>query len=293
MNRPIPIHIFKLETTNCCSSHIIAQTTKMDYLKSFASINKESWNKRTEVHFDSEFYDNKTFIEGRNSLNDIELQYLDNIKGKSVLHLQCHFGQDTISLSRMGASKAVGVDLSDIAVEKARELATTCGTNTKFICCNVYDLPNHLSEQFDIVFTSYGTIGWLPDINKWAALVNQYLKPGGQFVFAEFHPALWMMDEDFKAIKYRYFNSDAIVDEEGTYTDGAESITTKNVSWNHGMAEVISALLKQGLTLKDIQEFDYSPYDCFAHTVEVEKGKFRIKHLDDKLPMVYSLLMKK
>ncbi|MGB0432035.1 MAG: class I SAM-dependent methyltransferase [Bacteroidia bacterium] len=265
----------------------------MDYSKSFAQINKESWNKRTEVHFDSEFYDNKTFIEGRNSLNDIELQYLQNIKVKSVLHLQCHFGQDTISMSRMGASKAVGVDLSNRAVEKARELATTCGTNTEFICCNVYDLPKHLNEQFDIVFTSYGTISWLPDINKWAALVNQFLKPGGQFVFAEFHPAVWMMDEDFKTIKYRYFNSDAIVDDEGTYTDGAESINTKNVSWNHGMAEVIGALLKEGLTLKDLQEFDFSPYDCFSHTEEFEKGKFRIKHLADKLPMVYSLLMEK
>ena len=263
-------------------------------MKNYAELNRKSWNKRTEAHFDSAFYDNKTFIEGRNSLNEIELQYITDIKGKSVLHLQCHFGQDTISLSRMGASKTVGVDLSDKAIEKARELAKACNSNAEFVCCNIYDLPKHLDEKFDIVFTTYGTIGWLPDIEEWATLVNQFLKPGGQFIFAEFHPVVWMMDEDFKSVKYRYFKDEPIVEENtGSYTDGSENVKNTDVSWNHGMAEVINALLKQGLTLKDLQEYDYSPYDCFSHTIEIEKGRFRIRHLDDKLPMVYSLLMEK
>lgn len=261
--------------------------------KNYAEINKSSWNKRTEVHFDSDFYDNKTFIAGRNSLNAIELEYLKNIKGKSVLHLQCHFGQDTISLNRMGASRAVGVDLSDKAIEKARELAISCNSSAEFICCNLYELPRHLNEQFDYVFTSYGTIGWLPDIEQWANLVSKYLKPGGKFVFAEFHPVVWMFDNDFSKIAYKYSKAEAIIDEEGTYTDGDEELTTRNISWNHGLAEVIGALLKSGLKLKDFKEYDYSPYDCFANVVEFEKGKYRIKGYDDKLPMVYSLLMEK
>jgi hypothetical protein len=124
-------------------------------------------------------------------------------------------------------------------------------------------------------------------------LVSKYLKPGGKFVFAEFHPVVWMFDNDFSKIAYKYSKAEAIIDEEGTYTDGDEELTTRNISWNHGLAEVIGALLKSGLKLKDFKEYDYSPYDCFANVVEFEKGKYRIKGYDDKLPMVYSLLMEK
>ncbi len=263
-------------------------------MENYAELNRQSWNKRTDAHFNSDFYDNKSFIKGRNSLNDIEIQYLKEIRGKSVLHLQCHFGQDTISLNRLGASRVVGVDLSDHAIEKARILAETCGSTAEFICCNVYDLPQNLEEQFYYIFTSYGTIGWLPDLDLWAQIVSKFLKSGGKFVFAEFHPVVWMMDEQFETIKYRYFQSEPIIEENtGSYTDGSENLAITDVSWNHGLAEVISSLLNQGLKLKDFKEYDYSPYDCFSNTVEVEKGKFRIKHLDDKIPMVYSLLMEK
>jgi len=267
--------------------------TKMNPEKEYLKINKESWNKRAVAHIDSEFYDNKTFIEGRNSLNKIELELFPDLKGKSVLHLQCHFGQDTISLSRMGA-EATGVDLSDTSIKLARELAEKTHSSTKFICCDIYDLPNHLDEQFDVVFTSYGTIGWLPDIDKWAAIVAKYLKPGGQFVFAEFHPVVWMFDDDFKEIKYRYFKSDAIVDlDEGTYTDSAEDVSQDYVSWNHGLAEVVTALISAGLEINNLQEYDYSPYNCFNKTEEIGKNKFRIKHLKNSIPMVYSILAEK
>ncbi|MFK7786603.1 MAG: class I SAM-dependent methyltransferase, partial [Crocinitomicaceae bacterium] len=163
-----------------------------DYLEK----NKLSWNRRTEVHVDSEFYDNESFINGRSSLNSIELELLGDLAGKKILHLQCHFGQDTISLSRMGA-EVVGIDLSDEAIRTAQKLATKTGQSTKFVCCDVYDLPNHLTEKFDIVFTSYGTIGWLPDLDKWANVVQHFLRPGGEFIFAEFHPVVWMFDDDF------------------------------------------------------------------------------------------------
>jgi ubiquinone/menaquinone biosynthesis C-methylase UbiE len=113
------------------------------------------------------------------------------------LHLQCHFGQDTLSMSRMGA-QTTGVDLSDKAIDAARKLNQEINQQATFICCNIYDLPQHLDQQFDIVFTSYGTIGWLPDLNQWAALIARYLKPGGKFVFAEFHPVVWMFDNDLK-----------------------------------------------------------------------------------------------
>jgi 2-polyprenyl-3-methyl-5-hydroxy-6-metoxy-1,4-benzoquinol methylase len=131
----------------------------------YIEINKNSWNKRTAVHLKSEFYDQENFLNGQTSLNDIELNLLGNIEGKSILHLQCHFGQDSISLSRLGA-KVTGVDLSDKAIEAARQIAKETNENTNFICCNIYDLPKFLNQQFDIVFTSYGTIAWHPHLVK-------------------------------------------------------------------------------------------------------------------------------
>ena len=270
-----------------------SKRVKMISEKNYIKINKESWNNKAEVHYDSEFYDTKSFINGRNSLNPIELALLPDLKGKSVLHLQCHFGQDTISFSRMGA-ETIGVDLSDKSIDLARKLAKETSSNTQFICCDLYDLPKHLDQQFDVVFASYGTIGWLPDINKWAQLISKYLKPGGQFVFAEFHPVVWMFDDDFKEIKYRYFNSGAIVEnEDGTYAEEEAAINQDYVMWNHGLAEVVNALIKSGLTISDLQEYDYSPYNCFSHTEEIGEKKFRIKHLKNSIPMVYSILAEK
>ncbi|CAM3500367.1 class I SAM-dependent methyltransferase [Elizabethkingia occulta] len=256
----------------------------------YLEVNKESWNQRVDTHFDSEFYDVEGFLKGNTSLNSIELDLLGDITGKKVLHLQCHFGQDSISLSRMGG-EVTGIDFSDKAIEKARELALQAGTDTKFICSDVYNLPNVLHEQFDIVFTSYGTIGWLPDLDEWASIINHFLKPGGQFVFAEFHPVVWMFDDDFKGIGYNYFKSDAIVETNtGTYAEKKAEMQLKSISWNHSLSEVFTSLMGNKMQIQAFNEFNYSPYNCFSHTEEFEPKKFRIKHLGNNIPMVYSLL---
>ncbi|NND94641.1 MAG: class I SAM-dependent methyltransferase [Flavobacteriales bacterium] len=260
-----------------------------DYVK----INKASWNNRTEAHVKSEFYDVKGFLDGKSSLNSIELEPLGDVRGKSILHLQCHFGQDTISLARMGAS-ARGVDLSDKAIEKAKELTEMAGVECSFTCCDIYDLSDHLNEQFDIVYTSYGTIGWLPDLDKWADIVSRFLKPEGKFVFVEFHPVVWMFDNDFKEIGYNYFNSGSIIESEtGTYADREADITQDYIMWNHGLGEVLNSLIGKGMLIKSLDEFDYSPHDCFDHTIEFEPKKFRIEHLGNKIPMVYALTASK
>ncbi|PWN67407.1 class I SAM-dependent methyltransferase [Chryseobacterium oncorhynchi] len=263
--------------------------TENNYLE----INRNSWNNRTESHLKSEFYDLKGFLNGNSSLNDIELNLLGDLQGKSVLHLQCHFGQDTISISRLGA-EVTGVDLSDKAIESAKQLAHETQSNANFICCDIYDLPNHLDKQFDIVYTSYGTIGWLPDLDKWAKVISQFLKPGGQFIFVEFHPVVWMFDDNFETIGYRYFNSGAIIEtESGTYADRNAEITQSYVMWNHGLSEVINSLIKNGLEINSLDEFDYSPYNCFNKTIEFESKKYSIEHLDNKIPMIYSVTAKK
>jgi SAM-dependent methyltransferase len=256
-----------------------------DYLE----MNRHSWNARTDVHVKSEFYDVEGFLAGKNPLNSIELELLGDISGKSLLHLQCHFGQDTIALGRMGAT-VTGIDLSDKAIDAARLLAEKAAIPATFICCDLYSLPQHLDQQFDIVFTSYGTIGWLPDMDRWAAIVARYLKPGGKFVFAEFHPVVWMFDDDFNTVGYNYFNSGALVENEtGSYADRHADIKQQYICWNHGLGEVLGSLLKNGLQLQSFEEFDYSPYNIFRHSMEPEPGKFRVKHMENKIPIVYAL----
>lgn len=256
----------------------------------YISINKESWNNRVDAHVGSSFYDLENFLKGQSSLNSIELDLLGDVAGKSILHLQCHFGQDSISLSRLGAN-VTGVDLSDKAISKAKELALETNNNTQFICCDIYDLPQHLDRQFDMVFTSYGTIGWLPDLNKWAGLISKFLKPNGRFIFVEFHPVIWMFDNDFNKIVYNYFNDGPIVEtHSGTYADKSADLELTEVSWNHSLAEVLSSLMINDLTIRTFREFDYSPYNCFNQTVEIAPGQYRIGHLDNKIPMVYAIV---
>lgn len=256
-----------------------------EYLK----LNKETWNNKVDMHYESAFYDNTTFNNGRNSLNDIETELLGDVSGKTILHLQCHFGQDTVSFSRLGA-KATGVDFSEKAIEKALELARINKTDTKFILSDVYSLPEVLNEKFDIVFTSYGTIGWLPDIEKWASVIAQFLKPGGIFVFAEFHPVIWMFDNDFTHVAYNYFKDEVIVEhEEGTYADRSKNTRFTTMTWNHSISSVFSALMDAGVNVKIFKEYNYSPYNCFLHTEEFSPGKYRIKSLGNKVPMVYAL----
>jgi SAM-dependent methyltransferase len=261
----------------------------MDYLQ----VNKASWNQRVDIHVRSDFYDMAGFMGGESSLNDIELDLLGDIRGKSILHLQCHFGQDSISLARLGA-KVTGIDLSDVAVAKAKELAEQCGVDAHFVCCDVLDLPNHLLSQFDIVFTSYGTIGWLPDLATWGQVVSHFLKPGGQFLIVEFHPVVWMFDNDFEKVAYRYFKDGPIIEtDQGTYAERDHPIVLQSITWNHSLEEVFMSLIRQGLQITEFKEYDYSPYNCFSKTVQLGPKKYCIEHLGDKIPMVFALMAKK
>lgn len=251
--------------------------------------NKSLWNQRTVVHKDSSFYNLPGFKAGEAVLTPIELNEIGDVKGKKMLHLQCHFGMDSLDWARRGA-EVTGVDLSDEAIKEARLLNDELGMNATFICCNVYDLKDHLDEKFDIVFTSYGTIGWLPDLDKWAALISHYLKPGGLFYMADFHPMVWMFNDDFTHIQYSYENREVIITEsEGTYTDRNAPIKAKEYGWNHSTGELLNALIHAGLKLEMFNEHMYSPYPCFRNIVEFEKGKWHIQGLEGKIPMVYSL----
>jgi 2-polyprenyl-3-methyl-5-hydroxy-6-metoxy-1,4-benzoquinol methylase len=260
-----------------------------DQLSEIFEANKQAWNKRTGVHKGSAFYDVASIKVGKTSLNKIELKEVGDVKGKSLLHLQCHFGLDTLSWAREGAL-VTGIDLSDNAIEYAQQLSGELKIPAEFICCNVYDLEEHLNRQFDVVFTSYGVIGWLPDLDKWAAIISHFLKPGGTFYIAEFHPVVWMLDENFEKIKYYYHNQEMIAEvTQGTYTDPYANIQYEEFSWNHSLSEVMNSLIKHGLQIQLFNEFPYSTYNCFNNLEQGADGYWRVKGLEDKIPMMYSI----
>ncbi len=251
--------------------------------------NRALWNARVPHHLTSRMYDLDAFVAGRNSLTAIERELLGDVSGRHILHLQCHFGQDTLLLARMGAT-VTGLDISDTAIDEARRLTERCGLSANWVLSNVIEHRPELDGRFDIVYTSYGTIGWLPDLRPWAANIQRYLKPGGKLVFVEFHPAVWMWDNDFTHVQYSYFNRETIVEnEEGTYADRSAAIKLPAYSWNHDLAEVLTALLNEGLRLEQFVELDGSPHDCFANAVQGADGLYRIKGMEGKLPMVYGL----
>ncbi len=257
--------------------------------KKYFETNKQTWNQKVDVHATSDFYDLEAFKKGKSSLNRYEIEALGDVSGKSLLHLQCHFGQDTLSWSRMGA-KCTGVDLSENGIELATQLNSELGLDANFVCCNVLDTSKYVHEQFDIVFTSYGVIGWLPDLKPWGKMIAERLKPGGTFYIAEFHPIVWMFDylEKEAKIKYGYHQKDVIYEEyEGTYANEKSKMISKEYGWNHGLGEVISALTEAGLVIEYLKEYDQSPYEIFPGLIEKDNGMFET---EDKLyPLLFAV----
>ena len=260
----------------------------MDLTKAF-NTNRETWNKKVAIHAASDFYDLESFKKGASSLNCFELEALGNVRGKSMLHLQCHFGQDTLSWQRMGAV-CTGIDISDTAIQLAQDLNSELGLDAKFVCCNVLDTSKHVSEKFDIVFTSYGTIGWLPDLKPWAQMVYERLKPGGTFYIVEFHPIAWMYDytDSPPELLYGYQQKEAIYEEyEGTYANPASKIVSKEYGWNHGLGELITALSRLGLKIEYLNEYEQSPYDIFPGLVKNDQGLYESPN--GLYPLVFEL----
>ena len=250
--------------------------------------NKETWEQKVEIHAKSDFYDLEAFKKGKTSLKRYELEALGNVSEKTLLHLQCHFGQDTLSWSRMGA-KCTGIDISEKGIELARNLNKELNLDAEFVCCNVLDTSSFVRNQFDIVFTSYGVIGWLPDLKDWGKIIAERLKPGGTFYMVEFHPIVWMFDylEEKPKMKYGYHQKEVIYEEyDGTYADTNANMISKEYGWNHGLGEVISSLSEAGLKIEYLKEYDASPYEIFPGLKE-EKEMYVTQ---DKLyPLVFAI----
>jgi len=267
---------------------------KRPHDQSFA-VNRRMWDERVSIHLGSEFYDLERFLAGENSLLPIEREELGGVSGKSLLHLQCHFGMDTLSLARMGA-RVTGVDFSGEAILAARDLAARAGLEARFVECNVYDLPSHLEEEFDLVFTSYGALCWLPDLARWGELIAHYLKPGGVFYVVDVHPYLSTLDDDSTAdnlrVRYPYFKTPnpLVFSLGGTYAErNVKTVHNQSHEWPYSLHEVVDALRRPGLQIEFVHEF---PVCCFAKFPWLVKGPGRWWRLPDtapEIPMTFSV----
>jgi SAM-dependent methyltransferase len=260
--------------------------TKPEWLQT----NKDRWNERVSIHVKSKLYDVDGFLEGRSSLGDQEILDMGNVEGKSLLHLQCHFGLDTLSWARMGA-EVTGLDFSEEAIKQARKLAAISNLEARFISANVYDACEMIDEKFDIVYTGIGAICWLPDIEKWAHIVANLLKPGGRLFLIELHPVEWIFGDNFD-IKYDYFSdpSGLHITERGTYTDGDQNtLHNELVNWNHNLGAVITALIKAGLTIKRLSETDECPFMRWEIMEKTGNSRYRLPSTYKSIPLMYSL----
>jgi len=262
-----------------------------DYIRA----NRRLWDAWTKIHEKSQFYDIEGFKAGRNSLKSIEIEELGNVETKSLLHLQCHFGQDTLSWARLGA-KVTGVDFSEEAIYLAQDLAAELKIDARFICTDIYKLPDVLDEQFEIIFTSYGVLAWLPDLTHWAAIISQYLKPGGTFYMVEIHPYADTLDdwetEPKLGIRYPYFQPEEpmVFDAETSYAepDARHTEPITNYQWNHNMGTILNALIGAGLRIDFLHEFPMTVFQQLSF-MEMRAGWWWLPEGMPVLPLLFSI----
>ena len=268
---------------------------QMADLKAYMESNRRSWNERTPVNARSPLYDIDGFKAGATSLCSIESEEMGDVVGRSLLHLQCHFGLDTMSWARLGAD-TTGVDFSQKAVSLARSLAQELGIDSEFVLSNVYDLPEVLSREFDIVFTSYGALVWLPDLKRWAKVIAQFLRPGGFFYIVDFHPFgdVFYDEEDATDLRPYYKYSDPADDPlefapGPTYTDGSPKLSSTTYQWNHSVGDILNSLISAGLTIEFFHEFHFAGYRALPMMEKGEDGWWRLKEGRDSVPLMFSL----
>jgi len=260
--------------------------------------NREHWDEATDIHARGNVYGIEDFKAGRCQLHRIEVEELGDVAGKTLLHLQCHFGLGTLSWARRGAI-VTGVDFSPKSIALARSLATEVGADARFVESNLYDLPTALSGRFDIVFSSYGVLCWLPDLKRWGEIVARYLEPGGIFYIAEAHPFIRVFPTDDDITdgstelrpRFHYFHDPA-----GTrwppaadYVDETTRYTTPEHIWQHSMGDIVNALVTAGLRIDFLHEFPYCTWKVIAFTEPVERGSWGLGPRFPRLPLMFSL----
>ncbi|MHA1728259.1 MAG: class I SAM-dependent methyltransferase [Promethearchaeota archaeon] len=264
--------------------------------------NQKRWNELVEIHVKSRFYDLNGFKAGKTSLLPTEIKELGDVTGKTMLHLQCHFGMDSLSWARKGAI-VTGIDFSDKAIIKARELSKELKIPATFIESSVYDVPNLIKDKFDIVFTSYGSIYWLDDLKKWANTINQCLKQGGIFYYIDGHPFVDMINEkntESIQVGYNYFTNGKpyMWEEDGDYTDEDWDNPTilKNKTeygWVHNISNIFNSLTEVGLKIEFLHKFPYTFHKYHEDLKKYDDGYWRFQKIEFKVPLMLSIKARK
>jgi SAM-dependent methyltransferase len=255
------------------------------------ALNRALWDERVPIHVSGEFYDVERFLAGRSTLRSFELAELGDVRGCSLVHPQCHFGLDTLSLARLGA-RVTGLDFSPAAIEAARTLAQRAKLEAEFVCANVYDAVAALDgRRFEVVYTGLGAVLWLPDIERWAATMAALLAPGGRFYMAEFHPITDVFADDGLEVAHSYFDRAAhAYDEPGTYADPqAATVHNRSLEWTHGLGDVVSALAAAGLRIELLHEHDFTLHARFPFLESTEERTYHMPPGMPALPLMYSL----
>jgi SAM-dependent methyltransferase len=252
--------------------------------------NQEAWDQRVPVHLRSRFYDLPSFLAGRCTLPAFDRQLLGPLQDRRVAHLQCHFGQDTLSLARRGAD-VTGLDLSGAAIDAARDLARQVGLPARFVQGDVLEAAQRLEPPYELVYTSWGVLGWLPDLRPWARQVFELLEPGGALVLVEFHPFVWLYDGQFDGpLRHPWFNRGVISEVvSGTYAEPGADLQLQEHGWNHPLADILGSLLEAGLQLTTFREYDALPYDLFPDFERGPDGLFHPRRHRGALPLAFGL----
>ncbi len=265
----------------------------------YRDINRANWDERAPAHIASPGYAVDNFRADPTYISDVvrfDIPRLGPVEGLRGIHLQCHIGTDTISLARLGAAMT-GLDFSGASIAEARRLNDDLGHDVEFVEAEVYRATEVLPEHsFDLVFTGIGAIGWLPDIKRWAAVVEGLLAPGGRLFIREGHPVLWSLadrTDGVLAIEHPYFEHEAptVWDEPGTYVEtDVEFEHTLTHEWNHGMGEIVTALLEAGLTITGLTEHDSVPWEAIEGQMDhLPNGEWRLRDRPERLPHSYTL----
>ncbi|MCI0397179.1 MAG: class I SAM-dependent methyltransferase [Chloroflexi bacterium] len=262
----------------------------------YLQANRNLWDEWTTEHEQSPFYDVPAFKAGKDRLRSIELEELGDVRGKRLLHLQCHFGMDTLAWARRGAI-ATGVDFSERSIALARSLSQELNIPADFICSDVENLPAVLFGEFDIVFTSYGVLHWLRDLKQWAEIIAHFLAPGGIFYIVEDHPFMRILgagsETELKLANPYFFPGPDKIENVPSYATGGQGDMHTFYIWNHTLGEVINVLIGAGLRIEFLHEFPYAARAKFDGMKKGEDNWWRLTRQDGLIPFLFSLQARK
>lgn len=266
-------------------------------MSDYADVNRANWNSRVPHHVAGygihDFRIDPTHLSG---VVAFDRARLGSVEGLDIVHLQCHIGTDTLSLARLGPRSVTGLDFSPPALVAASALAAECGATIDYIESELYAAVDTLGAgRFDLAYTGIGALCWLPDIVRWAQVVSALLRPGGRLFMREGHPVLWSLDDPrpdgLLVIAYPYFETEGVrFSETSSYVEHEEPLESPDfVHFNHGLAEIVTALMEAGLQLTALEEHDSVPWNPLGEAMEDAGGEFRLREGRHRLPLTYTL----